>query len=96
MKHKDGIIKVFKKLKRPLQARTIYDHIEVDLSFDSLKVVLHICEKEGILASIKYPGTPMFYCKPEWVEDGKLREDIEFNPHWHNHVKIKTDGVKDQ
>lgn len=89
---KDNIIRVFEKKKRPLKATEIKDTLEnlldewVNLS--SLRVILVQAEAEGMLTSIKFKGVAKFYCKPEWVEEGKLKEGIEFDPHWNNKIKI--------
>lgn len=93
MAHKDDIIRVFEQKKKPMQATIIFEAMQElgsDISIEALRVVLTICEKEGILSSVKYTGTPKFYCQPDWVSNGKLRKDIKFNPHWNKKIKINA------
>jgi len=94
MAHKDDIIQVFHHKKRPLQATEIHEALvamDSDITIAALRVVLVICETEGLLSSIKYQGTPKFYCQPDWVVEGVLRPDIHFNPHWKRKIKIKDE-----
>lgn len=92
-KHKDNIIRVFEKFNRPMQAKEIWTALtkfeDEDVpDYMVIAVTLVRCVDHGMLVKVKYPKIATFYCKPEWVKDGKIKEELNFDPYWHKRIKI--------
>lgn len=71
---------------KPLKRKDIKGYITKDLGLrisDSLiGVLLNLAVKGQILCTIKLGSLPMYYCNPEWVDEGKLKPGYFFDPIW--------------
>lgn len=88
--HKENIIRVFNKYQRPMQLKEVTSALRMYMAEKPdplvIAVVLTRCIKEGMLARAKYKRIATFYCKPEWVKDGKVKEELNFDPYWNKQI----------
>lgn len=71
------------KTNRPLKAKEIISRtliLKMGSKDGTIRTVLNQMVENGALVMVKFPGTRNFYCKPEWVRDGKLL--INFDPYF--------------
>lgn len=49
----------------------------------SLRTVLSLVVKEGIVKKVKFPNRSSFYGKPDWFDEkGQVKPEINFNPYF--------------
>lgn len=96
--HKENIIRIFEKFQMPMTAKEIchklHRYMDDKPDIKTIRVVLVGCEQDGMLVKVKYPTVPTFYCKPEWVKDGKIKKELNFDPYWSKHIYKTTNEHK--
>jgi hypothetical protein len=60
----------------------VYEHYAYTANPDTIRQVLYRTAKEGILLRIKFKGISSFYSKPEWVVEGKIIPELNFDPYF--------------
>lgn len=96
--YRERVIELITKENRPMQAKEICSKLQANGSYTyypTLRVILSMLVTQKILCMAKYKFTPAFYCKPEWLERGKVRKEFNFNPYWNKKEKheLKNQSV---
>lgn len=87
MTWREFLIEVLKEENKPLQRKDIEALMKgtgYKFSKGLVGVIISTAVKDNLVAMLKYDGIPAYYCSPDWVEDGKLKEGFEFTPKWDN------------
>lgn len=83
--YKERILALLTKEDKPLKAKEICLLLQENNGYcwpPTLRVVLSLLVTQKILGTAKYKFTPSVYGKPEWFKNGKVKEELNFNPHW--------------
>ena len=85
------ITKIIDEKKRPLSRSEIYkiltDEMGFHISDTNVGVQLNTAKKMGVIAHVRLPIGPRYYCNPEWILDGELKPEYQFNPFWTNNTE---------
>lgn len=73
---------VLRKERKPLTRRKFklaLRKYKIKVNDNNLGVILHYLTDKGVLIQVKYPKFHSFYSLPEWVEDGKFKDKLQFD-----------------
>lgn len=82
----EQIVGVIQNANRPMKRKEIEKALKenkVYMAYNSVGVYLFNATMKKILIRIEIPPAMVgYYCNPDWVENGKLKEEYNFNPYW--------------
>lgn len=73
---------------KPIMFRKICNYViskKPGVTEGSVRSILHILVKKGIVVKLKYDKRYSFYSKPDWVVGGEVKKEINFDPYYNKH-----------
>jgi hypothetical protein len=76
--------------QKPIMFRKVCKYVlakKPGVTAGSVRSILHELVKRGIIIRLKFPKRYSFYCRPDWVEDGKVKQELNFDPYYNKQIK---------